>query len=380
MDILWYPYRALQGNHTMNHQLRVSGTLHFYTAFDWGEEVDLAHALKLIAAEPYALPRRRRTPSSFAYRPQPLRSLLGQAQIDLPDLGKCEASVEATVFDFAAVSVQVRIPFEMPADALSRVAGELADPKSLMQLARERLEALHQRLLPAIRSPHWGEHSEEYVVFELPPGQALPGPVELIERCAGWLAGLLRLESGPLSGEEIQEAIRLRLSYSPTDLFLADWPAAVLIDKECDDTLEVIEFANLQLLEFRDIDTRLDDRLSNAYKLIHAVAGSWLPFWRSHTRSLRAMGEMKVEANSVFERTGNALKLVGDQYLARVYRMLSSRFHLEEWQRSIERSLTVVAGVYEVLSDQAATWRTELLEIIVIALILMEIVMAYLRH
>src|SRR5262245_60990805 len=103
----------------------ISGTLHFYTAFDWGEEVDLDHALKLIQAEPYALPRRRRTPSSIAYRPLPLRSLLEPVRVELPELAVCDAAVEATVFDFAAVSVQLRIPFQLPGDALLRVAGYL---------------------------------------------------------------------------------------------------------------------------------------------------------------------------------------------------------------------------------------------------------------
>src|SRR5436853_4433262 len=38
-------------------------------------------------------------------------------------------------------------------------------------------------------------------------------------------------------------------------------------------------------------------------------------------------------------RSGNVLKLVGDQYLARVYRMLAGRFHLENWEQSIQRKL-----------------------------------------
>jgi hypothetical protein len=124
----------------------------------------------------------------------------------------------------------------------------------------------------------------------------------------------------------------------------------------------------------------LDDRLGDAYRLIHPLTRASLPLWRTHARSLRALGELRMHANSLFERTGNALKLVGDQYLARVYGMLSKRFHLEEWEQSIQRSLEVVEGVYRVLSDQAATYRTEILEVIVIVLIVFELLMAILRH
>src|SRR4029077_20708149 len=100
-----------------------------------------------------------------------------------------------------------------------------------------------------------------------------------------------------------------------------------------------------------------------AYRMIRETSRSWLLFWRSHGRSLRALGELKVEANGLFERIGNVLKLVGDQYLARVYRLLAGRFHLEEWERSIQRKLEVAEGVYQVVADQAGEFRTEFLEI-----------------
>ncbi len=63
-----------------------------------------------------------------------------------------------------------------------------------------------------------------------------------------------------------------------------------------------------------------------------------------------------------------------------MYSLVAKRFHLEEWEQSIHRSLEIVEGVYVVISDQAATLRTEMLEIIVIILILFEIIMALLRH
>src|SRR5207253_7576232 len=134
------------------------------------------------------------------------------------------------------------------------------------------------------------------------------------------------------------------------------------------------------LLEYRYIDNRLDERITAAYGLLHPVVRSWLPFWRNYARSLRALGELKLEANVLFERTGNVLKLVGDQYLARVYRLLAARFHLEEWEQSIQRKLDVTEGVYQVISDQTDTYRAEFLEIVVVVLILLEVVLALVRH
>jgi hypothetical protein len=176
--------------------------------------------------------------------------------------------------------------------------------------------------------------------------------------------------------------MRLPLRYGRHDLFIPDWAAAVLLDyeRESDETLQVIEFANLQLLEYRHIDDRLDTFLTRADDFLRRTTRSRMPFWRGPETPLRVLGEFQVEANGLFERTGNVFKLVGDQYLARVYRLLATRFHLGEWERGIQRKLDVLEEVYKVLSDQTATFRIEFMEVIVITLIFFEILLAVFRH
>jgi len=357
----------------------LAGTLHVAVAFDWGDEVDLAHAQRLAPAKLHTLARRPRTPSSITYRPPPLRFDLPPVRLELSSLATVEAQAEATVFDFAAVSVALHVPFQLSLEALRRLAGTLSHPDALVQATRTAVEPLYGHLLPAIQRPGRNDLSEEYFVFQFAPGAPLPPAAKLLEQWASWLASLVRLESEPLSQDEINESLRLRISYSPDDLVIPEWSAAVLVDHDCEETLQTIEPANVQLLEYRHTDNRLDDELAAAYGLIHPLARSWLPFWRTQTRPLRVLGDLKVEANAVFERSSNVLKLVGDQYLARLYRLLATRFHLDDWAQSIHRTLAVVEGVYQVVSDQAATYRTELLEVIIIVLILWEIVMASLR-
>ena len=227
----------------------VSGTLHVYVAFDWGEEIDVERARALVPSEVHDLPRRRRTPSSIGYRPLPLRVTLPAVNLELTKLGIVQAPAEATVFDFAAVSLAIHVPFTVPAEALTEVAGSLADPTWLVKLARQILHPLHQQLLPSINDPIWQDDlSEEYFVFQLHPTGTLPTPDYFLTDLAGWLAGLVRLEPEALSKEEVSEALRLSIRYSPNDLYVADWAAAFLLDHDCDETLQTIEFANLQLL------------------------------------------------------------------------------------------------------------------------------------
>jgi len=355
------------------------GTLHIHVAFDIGGEVNLERARRLVPAELQSLPRRPRTPSSIAYRPAPLRFQLPAARLTLAELGEVELSMDATLFDFGAVGVALRTNFRLSPAALLRLARALAEPGELVRAARQAFAPLYGNLLPAIHQPNWSDLSEEYFVFELPPEGPLPPPAELLARHGAWLAGLVRLEDEPLSAQEVDEATRSRISYGPRDLFVADWSAALLLDQECGETLQTIEFANIQLLEFRFLDEQLDRRLSEAYRLIHPVKRRYLPFWRSHTLPLRALGELRIEAHDVFERTGNVLKLVGDQYLARVYRLVAARFHLDDWERSIERSLRTMQDVYGIVSDRADTFRAEFMEVVIIVLIALEIVLALWR-
>jgi uncharacterized Rmd1/YagE family protein len=72
----------------------------------------------------------------------------------------------------------------------------------------------------------------------------------------------------------------------------------------------------------------------------------------------------------------NALKLVGDQYLARLYRMAAQRMRLSEWDQSIARKLQTAESIYQKLSDQASTVRLEVLEWIIIVLIAVSILLA----
>ncbi len=357
----------------------LEATIHLAFAFDIGYEIDLKHAGALLPGESGPLTRRRRTPESIRYRPSPLRVAMDASGLVLPGgiatLGPPRG--ELSLFDFGAISLMVQHRVRATPMELLRVAADLAEPAELTTAARLVLAPWVERIKPVVIGFEMSDISEEYFVFQL--GEVGPN---WIHEHADWVAGLIRLESGPLSQREIQEATRLSLSYAPNDLVVLDWAAGFVADRECADTLQVIEFANVQLLEFRHIDDRLDDRLEAAYRLIRPGQPDRWPrrIWRTHTDTLRSVRELEIEATSLFERADNALKLIGDQYLSRVYGLASGRFHLEEWQQSIQRKLKTVGDVYDLMVQQASGARLELLELIVIILIAMEIVLALLRH
>jgi hypothetical protein len=355
----------------------LAGILHVYVAFDLGNEVNLDAAKQLVSAEYHRLPRQARTPPSIAYEPSPLRFEPEPVPFMLAELGAVTASVDVTVFDFAGASVGLHVPFQTSAAALIRLAGSLADPAPFIQQATEVMQSVWGQIRPAIQAPRLIDLTEEYFVFQFLPEPPLPAVDKLLTDQAQWLAALVRLDPARFAAAEIEEALRLRISYSPSDLVIADWAAAVVVDRDCGEILETIAFANLQLLQLRHIDRRLGERLQEAYLLMHTLTKHWLPFWRSYARPLRILGAMKVDANQTIERSGNALKFIGDQYLSRLYQLVSARLHLEKWTQSVRDSLRILEGIYQVVADQAATVRNEVLEWIIILLIFFEIVMTF---
>ncbi len=352
--------------------------IHLAFAFDVGYEIDLEGARPLLAAETGGLARRKRTPESLQYRPAPLRAILDASGLALSG-GVATAGpprAELSVFDFGAISLLVTFPVRLDEAAMLDLAEGLADLAPLVAAARLVVMPWLERIKPIVVEFELSAFSEEYVVFEL--GEQSP---DWFATQRQWIAGLVRLESGPLSDEEVREANRLSLSYTPTDRVTLDWAAGFVADSVCADTLQVIEFANVQLLEFRHVDDRLDDRLEAAYRLIRpAPRKRWGIPWRSHSDAVRSVRELEIEATSLFERADNALKLIGDQYLSRVYDLAQDRFHLPEWQQSIRRKLETVGDVYDLLVQQAGGTRMEVLEFVVIALIALEIVLAVVRH
>jgi hypothetical protein len=354
-------------------------TIHLAFAFDIGNEIDLDRARLILQGEPGQLTRRRRTPESIGYRPAPIRVEVEPIGIELPGAWSFlrPPRGELTLFDFGAISLTVQIAVRTTPTQLLALAGCLAETGFLTEAARRLLAPWIERIRPSVFGFDISNLSEEYVVFQFWE----PGGKWLDDR-ASWIAGLVRLESEPLSPEEIREATRLFLSYTPDDLVVLDWAAGVVADRGCAETLQVIEFANVQLLEFRHIDDRLDDRLEAAYRLIRPDRRR-RPFplrWRLHGDAVRQIRELEIEATSLFERVDNALKLIGDHYLARVFEVAGARFHLRGWQQSIRRKLETVGDVYDLLVQQAGGQRMEALEITVVILIALEIALAVFRH
>jgi len=87
--------------------------------------------------------------------------------------------------------------------------------------------------------------------------------------------------------------------------------------------LEIFEFANSQLLEFRYYDDLLESELARIYDTLQE------PRWYDalgprYVRAARRLHALFVDVNELTDKTENALKMVGDVYAARLYALVAA--------------------------------------------------------
>lgn len=351
---------------------------HVFLAYDIGFAIDLDHAERHIrfAKQREILRRTRKAPRYFQYHPQPLRVSMGIEPIFVADVST-EKTIDMVIYDFGAVSVIYRIPVSGLPDAVEKISRQLYDNEALLKDSRQQVERLIEGIRPAITKPSVIDMVEDYVVFQMAGGLSEKTPQDLLHDRGGQLAQILRAESEILSAQEVDDSLAHRISFGTSDLTIIDWNAAIVFGSDMDDVLAVLEFANMELLEMRFLDDQLDRTLEEAYTGFakRALVGAWRP--RSRAQVLKNLARLQIDSAFMFESVNNTLKLLGDPYLARVYRLASQRFHLAEWDTTILRKLGAIDSIYSKISDQQSSWRMEVLEWIIILLIAISILISF---
>jgi hypothetical protein len=354
-----------------------AGTCHPVFVFEVGFSIDLEQAARKTqtASQRALLQHRERSPGPFEQRPAPLRIVQPAGDIDVAafPLG---GTVELVLYDFGAASVSYCIPLPSDPAGVLDLSIALRGHPGLAREARQRITALVSGLGDAVQRPRVAEPVEDYYVFELQGLEGTEGGSAFCADHAEWIARVLRAEPGGLSPDEIRDATAARLSFGTGDVTVVDWDSAIILDPEPADLRAVLEFANVQLLELRYLDDQLDQILERSYQMLSRRGG-----WRAITLPVsaeerRQLSALQVDSAILLERVTNALKFLGEEYLARLYRLAAGRLHLAEWDGVITRKLATVESIYQKLTDRSTARRMELLEWVIILLIALEIVLS----
>ena len=337
---------------------------------------DAARSIKLDQAElrhheatqRETIRHKRRAPSYFEYQPAPLRVTQESKPLSVGSYAT-RPGVDLMAYDFGAVAVTYTLALEGPFADLLQLSEDLYDNEALLSDSRLRVDQFLEVIGDAAVLAHPSPVVEDYVIFHIESFAQTFDAARFCSEHGHRIAQILRAERQALSDQEVDDALGARIAFGAEDLTIVDWNAALLVDREGEDVRAVLDFANVELLEMRYLDQKLDRALDQAYETLSGRALNVPRILGYYGAALRRVAELQVDNAIIFEGVNNTLKLLGDQYLARVYRLVNRRYHLDEWDASILRKLQTLESIYEKISDQAANRRMEMLEWVIVVLI-----------
>ncbi|MCW5833357.1 MAG: hypothetical protein KIS78_13225 [Labilithrix sp.] len=306
---------------------------------------------------------------------------LAPCELVIPGIdGPLHARVSARIFHFGVISVLYEIPLESGTSlgSIVPVCAALYESAALDARGARHLEEIVGALSTSVEKPHEWDENESYTIVFVEQLAGAGGVESLVdsETVAKLLLG--EVSERPLGAGTRQEVLRDGFSYLTDDLVVIDWNSALVVEPSGSRLVpHVLELATCQLLEFRYYDGLLDRELARVYDLVGRTPRILRsPFGALTRHVLRSF----MELTEFTERVDNAIKSVGDVYLARVYLAAINRFRVPHWRESVETKLGLVGRAYELLKGEVEVSRAQALELIIVILILAELVAAIQRH
>lgn len=355
-----------------------SATVTAFYLFDVADQIDL-NALRVNigggAAAARLIPKSS-APSHLQYSTPPL-IVEGEA-IGITEVDGFRPRLK--FFDYGVVSVALTRPFSGSWPELIALSQEYIENDALEQRVEGVCRDVSARFGPALVDARKSYLFEDYLVFAV---TALDPPIPadaLVAQHGAEIALLLRGERLPLSEQEQHEVLRNRLSYLIDDLVIPTWNAAFVYDTEAgvQAALEIFEFANSQLLEFRFYDELLDVQMGRIYAQLQHQRWFDTLAGRRYIRAAHELHALFIDVNEITDKTENALKMVGDIYAARVFNLAAARLGLERWKGSVKEKLQTLDDIYRFAVEQVAISRGHFLELTIILILILELVLFFL--
>ena len=345
--------------------------------FDVADEIDLARLQKEIgggAAAARFAPKSG-TPSYLQYAIPPL--IVDGGAVGIEEIQGFRARLK--FFDYGVVSLALTRPFAGDWPELIALSQQFIDNDALERQSESACRAVVERFAVAMTRGRASWLSEDYLVLAVTALASHMTAEEVLLHHGAEIALMLRGERQALSRQEQESILRNRLSYLADDLVVPTWNAAFVLDSEpgVQAALEIFEFANSQLLEFRYYDDLLEVELGRIYprlqrqKRFDTLAG------RGYIQAAREVHALFIDINEVTDRTQNALKMVGDIFAARLFHLVADRLGLTTWKASVEEKLKTLDDIYRFAVEQVAISRGHFLELTVVLILLFELALFF---
>lgn len=284
-------------------------------------------------------------------------------------------NVQIKYYDYGVVSVVFELPFSGDWDRLVRLAGRWVWDTDFTSFAQKIVKQKIDRARPALVKLYESWLHEDYFVFHVRDISGNPSATELLASHGGRIAQIVRGESSPLSEGEQQEIMQSKISYYPNDLAVISWNGAFLYDTEAgaETVIQLLEYANSQLLEFRHYDELLTRELQSVYDFMDQGSMGIMARWRTAKRASR-LHTVLLDVDELTERADNAIKFLSDMFAARLYKVAASKIGVTDYKDLVNQKVHTAEELYRFMIDQFHQSRAFVLELMVVIILIIDLI------
>jgi hypothetical protein len=348
--------------------------------FDVCEEIRLDQLRQILGARTADASFKHSAPGYVRFQRPPVEEALEPLVLESGE----RLQGEIKYFDYGVVSVVFELPFSGDWHKLVQLSSRWVSDTNFESLATRIVKQKLERVRPALVKPYdvnateWLK--EDYFIFHLREISGSPSATDLLSSQADGISQVVRGENQPLSDGERQEILQSRISYYPNDLAVIGWNAAFIYDSPsgAETAIQLLQYANSQLLEFRHYDELLTRQLEDVYDFLERGRGMWSR-WRT-ARAASKLHTVLLDVSELTERADNAIKFLSDMFSARLYKLAASKVGVTDYKDLVQQKLQTAEELYRFMIDEFNQSRAFVLELMVVVILIIELIFFFRGH
>jgi hypothetical protein len=339
--------------------------------FDVCEEIRLDDLRRILGARTVDTSFRHMAPGYVRFQRPPVEEALEPLVLESGE----RLQGEIKYFDYGVVSVVFELPFSGDWDKLVQLSSRWVWDTNFESLATRIVKEKLERAAPALVKSYTTEWlKEDYFIFHLREIAGSPSAADLLAAQGDCISQVVRGETQPLSDGERQEILQSKISYYPSDLAVIGWNAAFIYDTPsgAETAIQLLQYANSQLLEFRHYDELLSKQLEKVYDFLDRGRGLWSR-WRTAGAASK-LHTVLLDVSELTERADNAIKFLSDMFSARLYKLAASKVGVPDYKDLVQQKLQTIEELYRFMVDEFNQSRAFVLELMVVVILIIELI------
>src|SRR5579863_4462617 len=366
------PGRAPQPHLTQSPATPLYGSALVLIHFDVCEEIRLDVLRKIFGARTAEASFKHQAPGYVRYQRPPVEETLEPLILETGE--RLDGQIK--YYDYGVVSLVFELPFSGDWDALVQLSCRWTSDSNFEAVASRIVKEKLKRAAPALVKPYTTEWlQEDYFIFHVREITGSPSANDLLASQADRISQVVRGETAILSDGEKQEILQSRISYYPNDLAVIGWNAAFIYDTPAgaETAIQLLQYANSQLLEFRHYDELLTKELEDVYDFLDAGGTGLWSRWRT-ARAAAKLHTVLLDVNELTERADNAIKFLSDMFSARLYKLCAQKVGVPDYKDLVKEKLQTAEDLYRFMIEQFNQSRAFVLELMVVVILIIELI------